>query len=313
MKKILFLLTIALLSFVDINAQFKVPSEKDIIEINNRKTIYVEDFFSSDEQREWFKKYWKFDHKILFKSTSEIQSIVKQKRDDAIILSARKRNEMREGGSGKDYRKMTVSVYMITLYLSEKSKPWDRKNVNSGLNKEIFKISLNEKPSSEVDFKFIAQHFNNYLGPGNNNFSKPQINNLFLKRLNIDSETLRIGKEKILLIPQSICELTDDEIKSVYSFPYKVVDEEYIQQSILNENENESYIKIIFSDVGFMWSYFILSTENGEVLNKGQQGGVTFGVVVPTGLGEGSLKYKAKDFNLKSILKSFNYRYDKEK
>lgn len=289
MNRIVLLLISALICQT-VFSQFKNPSEEYSAAFIEREKLYVEDFFENDEQREWFKKYWKFDQEIYFVDWDRMRIIVTQENSNVGILSTGKRVERDQMN---DYSR-EFSTYMLAAYLGEKAKNWNSKYVDDYKKKEIFKLSLTHKPLTEQDFKFIGQVFYNYLTTATGGKKGAG-------KVRLEDENIASLSTKTLLIPSSICSLTESEIAENYPYPFKLTDEEYIGNAILNENPDEVYIKLIFSDVGFNWAVFCIDTENGMIRNKIGTGGVSFAFYVPSGLGSMEAKHKLMPFELKPI------------
>ena len=103
-------------------------------------------------------------------------------------------------------------------------------------------------------------------------------------KVKLEDDAIASLSDKTLLIPISACELSESEIKDVYNYPFEMVEDEYIENSILEGVKDEVFINLMFSDVGFSWGVFCVESETGIVLNKVGKGGISFGVSLRGGV-----------------------------
>lgn len=252
MKQFL-ILTFVLLLSISSSAQFKEPGSESAQQFKTRKILYVEDFMGNEHERAWFKKHWRFNHDIRFISKETIGKMLKEKRTGELIMTGRKRAETMTSGGHSDQK----HVFTIAVYLIEDIKKSEKYNVESKKNEEIFKLSTQGKPTSEAGYKFIGQHFYNFLynafGPEDSKDFTP-----------IASKLTVSVKDKTLYIPKSMANGTESVLKAAYGLPLKVVDDAVLEKAIMTNQTNVAYIGVIFSDDLYGIGMIVLSAKDGR-------------------------------------------------
>ncbi|MCB0480936.1 MAG: hypothetical protein KDC83_05855 [Flavobacteriales bacterium] len=252
--KLLITLILSSATFLSL-AQFKEPGSESAQQFKDRKILFVEDFMGNEQGRVWFKKHWRFKHEIRYVTAETIAKMVKEKRTDALIMTARTRAEAMVTGSHTEQKEM----FVMAVYLSEDIKKAEKHNIDLKKKDEIFKLSTLGKPTSEAGYKFIGQHFYNHLNSafgkeGNKDFTK------------IDAKFTTTLSSKTLYIAKSMVGASEAALKAIYGMPLKVVDDVVLEKAIMSNEANVAYVNVFFSDDMFGAAIIVIHASTGKTI-----------------------------------------------
>lgn len=321
MKKLLILPL--LLAFTAANAQWGSAKQQDCQAIKNRTLIVVveetnanlvkkldpdeKDFYNKevDEYNAMMKqlmpKYWKYNDKVIFKTRSEVEQLVKSKSKDYAYMEDNKFTsnyanhaalkatmKIQEGKTplfGSDYSETAICIRLTD----------DNPNGNP-----VYGIYLPSAFPTSGQMVYGLKQLELYLQYKNDGKKELEINKLYKENAkNLASKTLLIDKDET--------SLTDAEIKKYYPFPYQLVDKAKIDSAFLNEESN--YVTFVFIPrAGNKMTTMVVTTGDGTEMartdnswNKGV--GISFGGIADQAAKQDATMGTVRKDDLKYIAK----------
>lgn len=283
MKKKLFLL-ITLCSSTLVHAQFEFPNQKEAIEFKKRPLI-VE---LQEEDPATLKKYakkpeslqdykdgivahnalirsmvnpqnWLLNEKIEFKTTSQIQALIKSGDESYSLLhTGFHLKSQRTNANLITY----YNVYTYAAFLMEDAGSISKETLKS----EVFSVSLRNNYLSQTDLKILFKIFNNYIEMAVKGGSKSDL-------YNIDANLEAIQHEVLLIDRKSIVD-TESEIKAEYPYPFKIVDRVEIDKAINDDDSTYFFPMLIWSDAHRYYLFITVNAGTGLLQSKMGVGGV---------------------------------------
>jgi hypothetical protein len=303
MKKGLILI-IVLFNGINCFSQFSIPLKKDAIEASKRvllvelkeidqkrfkkvekftdeeKLTNYEEFlgFYNENIRNFINQYWSTNKEIHFKTSDEIDDLIKENKSKYVVLSSEWRGEQIGDMNGVRYS----DYYTFSLYFSEKAKKRKKYFVDrSGKTTVsrgpyIFKVSVISNKLSQADYKFVIDQFNYHInyasiyGKDINVFRAFQLPD-------ISEEQYDKAKKSQLLIPEEWLDskVTSKEIEKLYSFNFTILPLNKIDSIILNGEKGYLYFNFSWSEKSRGSAFCIIDNETGAPIcevNSGTSG-----------------------------------------
>lgn len=259
-----------------------VGKMKDLVEFSKRPLIVTlleagdekdsQGVFAFNEAvKSSIESCWALNQKVTFMTESEIESLIKAK--------------------NKGYAVLQIESWQITKERSRHGTYYA--NPNSWVNSFIRFRFIEDSPMSAFYLHYLlSPHPNQADLTGalmqTQNFIEKSIRNK--RELDLKKEAEHIGPtltKKTLLIDKGMLykTLTEDEIKEIYTSPYKLVDRQEIEDAILNREPGYAYIDIQPANPNnpTQFNQFIVDAHSGDILAYSpplrffKLGGYTFG------------------------------------
>lgn len=283
MRQILFLLVI-LCSSTFVHAQLEFPNQKDAVEFKKRPLI-VE---LQEEDPATLKKYakkpeslqdykdgivahnalvksmatrenWKLSEKIEFKTTSQINALIKSGDESYSLLhTGFHLKSQRTNSNLVTY----YNVYTYAAFLIEDAGSIEKET----LKKELFSVSLRNNYLSQTDLKILFKIFNNYIEMAIKGGSKSDLYTIETNLEAIQYETLLIDKQSI--------DATEADVKVEYPYAFKIVHREEIDKAINEADSTYFFPMLIWSDAHNYYLFITVNAGTGLLQSKMGVGGV---------------------------------------
>ncbi len=286
MKKVYILFLVSLFQCIALKsiAQFEFPKSDDAIEFKKRSLIVelkeedpselkklakdteglkaykdrtanynkmVKDFITPD--------HWKLNSKIEYKTTTEIDALIKSGSSEYSILHSSWFSKTQRTNANMITK---YSVYSFVGYLIEDAK---KRNDNEYIKGEVFSVSLPASKIKPGDLIFVLNVFNNYITASANGMSKKDMFDV--------EKNLETIKTKTLLLDEKSLQSSKDDILKAYTYPLEIVDREVIEKAILEKNSTYFFPVLIWSDAHNYYLFVAANTADGNLLAKMGTGG----------------------------------------
>ncbi|MBA2612972.1 MAG: hypothetical protein H0U95_13450 [Bacteroidetes bacterium] len=184
-----------------------------------------------------FTEYWK-DTPIEFILESKITSLTEDELSKSAIM-------MHEAASNEGVEFMYYNIAIIQVLTNKKgNKSYDKYD-------KFFKVSLEDDVVSYADLLLLTKKMKT-LFDYDKQFDQTQLNT------KLASKTLLIDKES--------CELSEEDMKSNYDFPFKLVSRQELLESKNSKDPKTLYVKVDL--YAGMPNFLIIDSENGQVIAR---------------------------------------------
>lgn len=211
----------------------------------------VKDFVTTD--------YWKLNDKIEYKTTTEIDGLIKSGSTDYSILHSSWFSKAQRTNANMITK---YSVYSFVGYLIEDAK---KRNENEYIKGEVFSVSMPASKIKPGDLIFVLNVFNNYISAAANGATKKEMFDI--------EKNLETIKTKTLLLDEKSLQSSKEDILKAYTYPLEIVDREVIEKAILEKNGNYFFPVLIWSDAHNYYLFVAANTADGALLAKMGTGG----------------------------------------
>jgi len=291
MKKISLVAMIIMVFAICSNAQFHVPSTKDVVDIKN-KTLIVQlidgdakfekklskvelaqyhDYINTRNNiiKSCFEEYWTLNEKLEFLSPKEVESKIRQGSDRYVIYYEEWGvNEMRSANVIRKFE-----GYKLQMKKADKKKPF-------------FEITMPSEILNEADYKFILHQFEKFIMAGIEGKKRKD------KSLYDKEKSLKIIEDKTLVVEKDWLEISEAEAQEIYGKELIITDNQEIDRIILDGDEEKLYLTNLWSYSKNTFMIAVVEASTQDIVNLYSVGGVQFDVLVPTdfiiGIGESS-------------------------
>ncbi len=213
--------------------------------------------FFNERLLELFQKEFFGSKDIITKTTSEVEQLLDSKSTKYVIL--RNQNMERSFQVNRSFK--DVDTYTFSLILPD-------------LKKEQLMISFTYDILSDPDFTFLIQQINDNLqraSKGEESIELDDIN---------DNRAAQLKGKKLIITDKLLNpKLTLEDIKKVYKLDIEyITDNSKYNEIISNKTPGYAYITSAFTPLTMGTCYFVVNTENGNILEAMSLGGVTFSI-----------------------------------
>lgn len=191
-----------------------------------------------------FGELWK-DTPIEFILESKIPTLTEEELSKSSIM-------LHEAASTEGIEFMYYNVTIFNIVTNKKGEK------NYQKHDGFYKVSLEDDVVSYGDLVFLIKKMRTLLG-FESQFEQEQLNT------KLASKTLLIDKES--------CELTEEEIKSNYDFPFKLVSKQQILDAKNKKDSKTLYTKVDYYST--MPNFLIVDCENGQIISRSSIAGLT--------------------------------------
>jgi len=220
-------------------------------------------------------KYWTFNKNIVFVASDDLKKTLNGKEEKYAVLLINRVEITETRNSSPAFRNKYIR-FSIKLgeKLNKRRAVYYQNVAYSDENREFKKIKLFKRDKAEHPFDlddkeilFALDRIQNHLIARSEGKQRFYIN--FDARANsgkLATKTLLIARADMYK------KLTEQDIRKLYPYPFKIVEQKDIEQAYLSRNKDDAFVEIapFGSAVGIMTQY-VVDCETGQLLSYGDE------------------------------------------